>query len=358
MSKPRHPTALDAAARVSWQLLLVAAAVVAAVVALAELRLVVLPVVAALFLATVLSRPVSLLRDHGWPRALAALAVMAASLLVFSLLAALLAPSVVDELDELSTGVADGVEQIGDWLLEGPLGVSAEAVEDAADGATGQLRENSALIVSGVLGGALLAAEVVIGALLTLVLLFFFLKDGDRLWASFLASLPEPLRADLDRVGDQGWTALSGYLRGISVVAVFDAVFIGIALWLIGVPLVLPLAVLTFFAAYFPIVGAVTAGVVAALVALVSDGIVAAAAVAIAVVVVQQVESNLLHPVVVGRAVELHPVVILVSVTGGGVLGGIIGAFLAVPLAAVIARVLRSRRDSASLLPGATAKAG
>lgn len=324
---------------------MIAAAIAVAALVLSHLRLVVLPVIAALFLSTILHPAVRQLRGKGWPDGLAALATLLVTLLLFGGVVALMAPSVTNEVDQLAHEVADGVEEVGDWLFAGPFGLSETQVRDYVEQAGDQVRDSAAPIASGVVGGALLAIEIVVGALLTLVLLFFFLKDGGRLWAGVLSLVPADGRERAARIGTESWDALQGYLRGITVVALFDAVFIGLALWLLGVPLVIPLATLTFFAAYIPIAGAFTAGLAAVLVALVSEGVGTAIAVTIAIAAVQQIESNLLHPVVVGRSVRLHPVVILVSVAAGAITAGIVGAFLAVPIAAVVTRIIQLQNE-------------
>ncbi len=147
------------------------------------------------------------------------------------------------------------------------------------------------------------------------------------------------------RWGGGAGTTLGSYLRGVALVALFDAAVIGVALAILGVPLVLPLAVLTFFAAFFPLVGAVTAGAVAALVALVSNGVVTALIVVAVITAVQQLEGDVIYPVVVGRSIELHPVAILLVLTAGAVVAGIIGALFAVPVAAVIWTAIKYFRD-------------
>lgn len=350
------PRQLTSAAAVSWRLLVVAAAVVAATLALSELRLVVLPVVVALLLATFLVPPTRWLRRRGWPSSLAALTVMAASLLLLAGVIAAIAPTIADELDELGSSAREGIERVSDWLVGGPLGLSEQDLDRTIDSGLAQLRENGDLVAGGVLSGALILLEVVAGALLAVVLLFFFLKEGESMWNRLVGFFPEHKSEQVHELGGRAWTTLGAYLRGISIVAVVDAVLIGIVLLVVGVPLVVPLMVLTFFGAYFPLIGATLAGSVAALVALVSQGFVSALIVVVAIVLIQQLEGDLLYPVVVGRNVELHPVVVLLALTAGAVLGGVIGAFLAVPIAAVataIASYLRTRPShvTASLPP-------
>jgi putative heme transporter len=177
------------------------------------------------------------------------------------------------------------------------------------------------------------------------LLCFFLLKDGAGMWAWVLRLVRKGSREDTDEVGKRVYTALAGYVRGIAMVGLVDAVLIAIALLIIGVPLVVPLAVITFFAAFVPLIGAFVAGLLAVLVALVSGGLVDALLVLGAIILVQQVEGHLLYPLLMSRAVHLHPAVIVVALAAGGILAGIIGVFLAVPVAGVISVVLQYAQD-------------
>jgi putative heme transporter len=358
------PARLVTVAEWSWRLLVVAAAVVVVAAALAELRLVALSLFVAVFVTALLRPPTEWLHRRGLPRALAALGSLVPALALVAGVMALIVPAFVGQLDELRRSLEAGVRQVGDWLLEGPLDLTEAQLNESIDRGLEELGSRSDALVSGALSGAMLVAEVAVGLLLSLVLAFFFLKDGDRIWRWLVELLPPARRAVAEELGVRSWSTLAGYLRGVTIVALFDALFIGLALVLLGVPAALPLAVLTFLGAYIPIVGAVVTGIAAVLVALVADGVGTAAMVAAAVIFVQQVESNVLQPVVVGRAVELHPVVILLAVTSGGLIAGILGALVAVPIAAVGARVLDFVREPAGargdapsvLLPGGPAR--
>lgn len=213
------------------------------------------------------------------------------------------------------------------------------------------------------LTGATVVAAVAGGAVLVLFLAFFMVRDGDAMWRWLVGLASPERRAGLDRWGRESFAVLGTYIRGVCFVATVDAAFIGLALVLVGVPLALPLIVLTWLAAFFPIVGAVTAGLAAVLVALVANGFVPALIVAAAVIAVQQLEGNVLYPVVVGPRMRLHPAVVLVSVTLGGALAGVAGAFLAVPIAIVCSVALAHRRereahDTAVTVPSAAERAG
>ena len=323
-------------AGIAWRALVVAAAVVAAAVGLAQLRVVVLPVILALMVTTVLAPPAARLQRAGLPRLVATwLPLLGAIGLVVGLVA-LLAPTVADEFSDLGPTLQQGVDEIERWLVEGPLGLSAQQVEDYRSQLGEQLRAGGEGLASGLVTGAVLAGEIVAGLLLALVLVFFFVKDGERMAGFALAQLRPADREVGQAVGERMWSTLSGYVRGLAVVGLVDATIIAVGLLLIGVPLVAPLALLVFFGSFFPLVGAVVAGGVATLVALVSGGPTDALLTLGVVVVVQQVEGDVLAPLVLGRAVRLHPVVILSALTAGAVIGGIAGAFLAVPLTAVV----------------------
>ena len=344
------PHQLRLAAAISWRVLVVVGAIAVVALTLAEIRLVVLPVVFALFISAALFLPVRGLQRLHFPPAAAAATALVGALLVLGGLVTLIAPHVAGQFGDVRDNVREGAVQVTDWLLEGPLDLSRSELENYREQALDELEARSGDIAGGVIGGAYLAVEIVAGLLLTLVLAFFFLKDGARMWRWIVGLFPPLARTRADEVGQIAWATLGGYLRGVTIVAVFDAVLIAIALWLIGVPLVLPLALLTFVGGFFPIVGAFTAGAAAALVALVSNGVVDALLVVAAVTAVQQIEGNILQPVVVSRAVKIHAVAVLLAVTAGAVIWGIVGAFLAVPVVAVVSRAashLRSGGDEA-----------
>lgn len=318
---------------------------------LVELRLVVLPVIAALLAATALHPLVVALRTRGTHRLLATWIVLLGAVAVVGGAAWLVVPQVVDEIGSLDLSVDEGLARVEGWLE--PLGVPEGALEDSTDRASEWLGENGAGLGGSIPGGVALAIEIVAGGLLALVLLFFFLKDGERIWAWIAGLFPARFRPDVDEAASRAWVTLGAYIRGTALVALVDAVLIAIVIAILGVPLLLPLALLTFVGAFFPLVGAVLAGSVAALVALVSEGPVDALILVGAIIVIQQLEGDLLQPLILGRAVRLHPVAILLSLTAGVAVAGVVGAFLAVPIAAVTASVggyLRGRADRTAVL--------
>jgi putative heme transporter len=271
--------------------------------------------------------------------------------LVLAAAATVVAPEVKHEVENVDVSVSSGVDRVAEWLSDGPFDVDPATVLEYRERFERELGERSGSVATGALGGALLVVEVVVGLVLAIVLVFFFVKDGRRMWAWFVTRFPERLRTDVHAIGILGWGALGGYLRGTTLVALVDAVGIAVALLLLDVPLVLPLALLTFVAGYFPIVGALVAGFAAAMVALAANGLTNALLVIAATLLVQQIEGNLLQPLIVGRAVRLHPAAIIVAVTTGGVLWGVAGAFIAVPTAAVVTNAvgyLRTRSVAAA----------
>jgi predicted PurR-regulated permease PerM len=332
---PGRPRGLVTVSDLSWRLLVVVLAIALIGFVLWEIRLVVLPLIIAVLLSTLLHPLAQRLRRRGVPNLLASVLVFLGGVGLLAGAVYLVVPSVIDELTDLVTSVQAGIGELGD-LLESPLGLSQVDAQQTIREAEERLADSLDAIASGVLSGALLVGEVLVGIAIVLVLLFFFVKDGPLIWAWVTRLFGERGQPTAQRVGEASWTALSQYVRGIGFVATFDAIFIGVALAIIGVPLVIPLAVLTFVAAFVPYVGAFTAGAVAALVALVSNGVVAALLVVLAVLIVQATEGNILYPLVVGRTTHLHPVGILLAVTTGGVVAGIIGAVVAVPIMAVV----------------------
>src|SRR5215207_1457010 len=330
------PRGLAVASAVMLRLLIVLGGVALFGLAAQKLLLVVLPLLIAILLSTLLSPAARWLeRRRLRPSAAAALTVVAAALL-FAGLWALIIPATVSQGDELAARVQQGLGQVTDAVK--PLGINSRDLDRAVDQGIGAARSHA-------LPAAMLAAQWAGAIVLIAVLTFFFVRDGRRIW-SWIVELFHPDRhGALDDLGERAWGALSTYIRGVIVVATIDAVFIGAALLIVGVPIALPLIVLTFIAAFFPIIGATVAGAAAVLVTLVSNGLLAAAVILAVILLVQQLEGNVLYPIVVGRRLRLHPVAILLALALGGVLAGVAGAFLAGPVVSVAAAVLEFARE-------------
>jgi predicted PurR-regulated permease PerM len=340
------PPTFAKVAAYAWRFLVIVAAAYAIVYGLIQLRLLVLPVIVALFLATILAPPAYWLTGKGLPHLLATWVVVLGSIAFFVGVFALVAPHVADEAGQLSQDLRAGAEQALEWASEGPLNLSREQVQNFVDQASQRLRENSSTLTQGALAGAIRLVELIAATILMLVITFFFVKDGKQMWAWVTKHFDESRRKDVREIGMRSWATLGAYIRGTALIALVDAVLIGIALIIVGVPLVVPLMLITFIGGFFPVVGAFTAGLVAVLVALASGGFFDALVIGAVITLIQQLEGDLLQPLILGRAVKLHPVVVLLSLTAGGILAGIAGAFLAVPTAAVAATVgnyLRNR---------------
>jgi predicted PurR-regulated permease PerM len=337
------PRGLAVASAVTLRVAIVVGGIVLLGLFAQRMMVVVLPVIIALLLATLLAPAARRLEARRVPARLAAFGVVALAFLVFLGMWALIIPGFVSQVPDLVDSVQQGAGQVAS--ITEPLGVSSGEARRAVDGAIQDLKGQN--VASGVLTGALLVTQWAAAVVLILVLTFFFVKDGRQLWDWIVCLFAAERRDGLHEVGERAWLALSSYVQGVFLVATIDAVLIGTALLVVGVPMALPLIVLTFLAAFFPIIGAVLAGAAAVLVTLVTQGVPAALLVGAVILVVQQLEGNVFYPVVVGKRLRLHPVAILLALTAGGVLAGVAGAFLAIPVAAVTSAVLdymRTRR--------------
>jgi len=333
------PRWLRTAGAYAWAFVGLALAAVALAYALARLRVVVVPVIAAFFVTALLSSPARWLRRRGLPGWASSLAALGLALLALAGAIVFVEQRVAFQFGAVDFSVQRGLEQIERVLVGLPFISPAQIAEAAAavkDQFLSTPRPPGGERTSALLSGALTGITVLAEAALAVFVSFFFLLEGERLWRACLGLWAPESRADADAIGRRAWGTLQAYLSGIALVALFNTVLTGIALYAIGVPLVRSLMILMFLATFFPLVGSYVAGSVAALVALVFGGVSDALLVLGAVVVIQQLEGNLFYPLVVGRRVQLHPVVIVLALAAGGTLAGVLGAFVAVPLAAVI----------------------
>lgn len=318
----------------SAQILLVITVVVVSVFALLQIRLLVIPVLIALILAAAIAPFVNFLKRRGLPAAAATGVAFVALLVVLAGVATVIVFSVRSQWNDLATQASSGLDQLQSFLLNGPIPVDPEQIEQARSAVVDFAA--SSQVRSGAITGLSVITEFLAGASLVVVILFFFLKDGTGIWNFFLRPHTGAREAKLRRSGTRTIQVLGDYVRGTAIVALVDTVAIGTALLVLQVPLAIPLAIIVFIGAFVPIVGATVAGILAALVALVASGPVVALIVAIVVIAVNQLEGNLLQPVVMGKSLQLHALVILLALTAGTILAGIIGAVLSVPLAAVV----------------------
>jgi predicted PurR-regulated permease PerM len=326
-----------------WGLRVVAIAAAAYVLgwAIGHIWMVLFPVSLALIVSTVLGPPTTWLRTKGWPSALAAAVVVIGFIASLVAVIAVLTPQVAGQAGEVAAGASDGLQKIRDWLTGEPLNLSEGQITGAISALQDKLQSSATTISSGVFTTISTASSIIVNLVLVLMLTFFFVKDGHKFlpWVNSIGGTRsgEHTTEVLGRV----WATLGGFIRTQTVVALIDAIIIGAGLAILGSPLAVPLAVVTFFAAYIPIVGAFVSGALAVLVTLVTNNPKDALIALIIVVAVQQLEGNVLSPLLQGKNMNLHPAVVLMSVTAGSSLFGVTGAFLAVPVAASVAEILR-----------------
>ena len=341
------PRLLRVSAAISWRLLVVVGAV--AVTAFVAVRLagVVVPVAVALLLAALLALAVSQLHAAGVPRGLAVTLVVIGGLALLVGGLWLVVSSLINGLPALGTQFAASIDAVVTWLTEGPLVISEEQLRAAQDNVLAMIQENQAAITTGAIATTTTLGMVVAEILLAVFTLVFLLHDGPGIWGFVLQGVPSRVRRRVDVAGRRSLAALVSYVRATVVVALVDAVAIGIAVAVMGVPLAFPLAMLVFLGAFVPVVGAVLAGSVAVLIALVANGPVAALVLLVVIIAIMQLEAHVLQPLLLGRAVTLHPLAVAVAITAGLLLAGIVGALLAVPLLAVVNSGVRSLRSPA-----------
>lgn len=315
----------------------------------------VLPIILALIVCTVLSPVTDFLRRHKVPGGMAALLSMLIFFAVLVFFVAIILPDILRNSRVLIIQAGQGIQGLQLWLQNQetlPFDVDAEQLDTIIQDITSWIQNKAGAIAGGIFSGISTATSMSITLLVVVVLTFFFLKDGPKF-------LPWVRSATGGRAGlhatellTRAWETLGGYIRAQAVVSLIDAIFIGLGIWLVGVPMAFTLAVITFMAGFIPLVGAVVAGALAVLVALVSLGFTEALIVLAIVIAVQQLEGNILSPLLQSRAMNLHPVIVLVSVTVGGGLFGLIGGFLAVPVAATLAVVFRYIQEMLRLHAG------
>ena len=312
----------------------------------------VLPIILALIVCTILWPVTARLRSWRFPSALAVLTTILGFFLILGGIIGAIAPSVARQSRDLVDQGSQGIQTILDWMAGPPLNIESEQLNHFIDTVTDWVQGQASAITQTALSGASAATSAVVTVVTVLVLTFFFLKDGQRF-------LPLVRRVTGGRVGwhlteilTRCWKTLGGFIRTQAIVSFIDAFFIGLGLFGIGVPLAGPLAIITFFGGFIPIVGAFSAGALSVLVALVANGFSSALAVLVLIIAVQQLEGNILSPMLQSKAMNMHAAVVLLSVTVGGGLFGIIGAFLAVPAAAMITEVVRYLGDLGDIATG------
>ena len=330
------PLGLRASAAWTWRILVVAGGIYLLLRLLAEFKVLVVPVLVAL-LVVALIRPLAQFgtRRLGIPRPLASILTLLFVLLVLAGLVTLVSQQVATGFPNLQKQSSQGLTDVRTWLANGPFHVTGDQIDTWIDQAQASLSANSSRLLTGALGVASTAADVGSGLFIALFSIFFFLATGDQIWGFVVSLFPRGARPRVEGAAVHAWATLTAYVRATVIVAAVDAIGIGLGAAILGVPLAVPIAVLVFLGAFVPIVGALVTGIVAVLVALVSKGFVVAVIMLAVVIAVQQLEAHVLQPFLLGRAVEVHPLAVILAIGAGVLIAGIVGALFAVPLVAV-----------------------
>ncbi|MGW0162964.1 AI-2E family transporter [Mycobacterium sp. NPDC003323] len=335
-----HPLVRKAAAW-AWRLLVIGSAVMALLWVISHMLLIVVPVALAAMFAALLLPAVDFMADRRAPRGWAVAVVLLSAIAIVGGILSFVISQFITGAPALVEQVAASVDGVRTWLINGPLHLSRDQIDHAGDALIRTLQENQARVTSGALSTAATVTEIVTGALLVLFTLIFLLQGGRQIFAYVTKIFPTSVRERVRDAGRAGFGSLTGYVRATCLVALVDAVGIGTGLAIMGIPLALPLASLVFLGAFVPLIGAVLTGGVAVIVALIAKGWVYALITLGLILAVQQLESHVLQPLVMGRAVSVHPLAVVLAIAAGGVLAGILGALLAVPVLAVLNSAIR-----------------
>jgi putative heme transporter len=335
------PPIIHKAAAWAWRLLAIVAFAVVLLWVIRRLEVIVVPVALALMVTALMIPAVDFLDRRGAPRGGAVALVLLTGIAIVGGMLTFVVSQFVTGLPGLVEQVTHSIESARTWLIEGPAHLSKDQITNAGNSAIEALRNNQEKLTSGALSTAATVTEIVTGALLTLFTLIFFLHGGRNIWQFVTKIFPENVRERVRDAGRAGFGSLIGYVRATFLVALVDAVGIGTGLAIMGVPLALPLASLVFLGAFIPLVGAVVAGFLAVVVALIAKGFIYALITLALIIAVQQLEGHVLQPLVMGRAVSVHPLAVVLAIAAGGVLAGIVGALLAVPTVAFLNSAIR-----------------
>jgi predicted PurR-regulated permease PerM len=325
----------------AWRLLVIVLCMVVLLWVVRRLEVIVVPIALATMVTALLLHSVDWLAKHRVPRGGAVALVLLGGIAVFGGIMTFVVSQFISGLPSLTEQVTNSIDSLRRWLIHGPLHLSREQIDSAGDTAIKTLRDNQEKLTSGALSTAATLTEIITGALLMLFTLIFLLYGGRNIYEYITKIVPLHARERVRDAGRAGFGSLIGYARATFLVALVDAVGIGTGLAIMGVPLALPLASLVFLGAFVPLVGAVLTGFLAVVVALLAKGFVYALIALGLIIAVQQLEAHVLQPLVMGRAVSIHPLAIVLAISAGAVLAGIVGALLAVPLVAFLNSSIR-----------------
>ncbi|RPF35956.1 AI-2E family transporter [Streptomyces sp. TLI_185] len=346
------PWSVRVAAEAGWRLLVLAGTVWVLMRVISAVQLVVFAFVVALLITALLQPTVARLKRHGVPRGPATALTAILGFVVMGLIGWFVTWQVMENIDNLSNQIQSGIDDLRNWLLKSPFHVTDKQINQIAKNLREAVGANTDQITSAGLEGVQVVVEALTGILLTFFSTLFLLYDGRRIWEWTLKLVPAAARPGVAGAGPRAWRTLTAYVRGTVLVALIDAIFIGLGIYFLDVPMAVPLAVFIFLFSFIPLVGAVASGALAVVVALVTQGVFTAVMTLLVVLAVQQIEGHILQPFILGRAVRVHPLAVVLSVAAGGMVAGIGGAVVAVPLVAVTNTVVGYLRAySAGLLP-------
>ena len=343
VGRARVPWGVELAAQWAWRFLVIAAAGYVLARAVGFLAVVVIPIVVALLIAALVVPVVALLQRTGLSRGLASLLVVIGGLLFVVALLTFAGQQVANGADDLADQTVKGLDEIKDWLKNGPLHASDSQINDYIDriqrSITERTQNSNVVGRAGEVGTAV--GHIVAGIFITLFATYFFLADGDRIWSWLVRLSPRAARGQVDGSGRVAWISLTQFVRATVIVAAVDAIGIMIVAAILQVPFVAAIGVLVFLGAFVPLIGATVAGSVAVLVALVDQGPVTALLMLGGVILVQQLEAHGLQPCLLGRWVSVHPLAVIVAIATGVLVAGVAGALVAVPVAAALNAVVQ-----------------
>lgn len=334
--QPPVPPALRQATAYAWRLLVIAAALAVVIFVVIQLKLLVIPLLVAVLISALVWPGFSFLLRHGWPKWLAIIVTVLGTLAIIAGLVWIAVWQISLEFGSVRMRTEESVRQFREYLISGPLHLSAQQIDDGLTQAGTFLRQQGEVIWTGALTIGSTIGHVATGVLLTLFILLCLLADGGGIWRWTTRLFPRAARPAVDGAGRAGWRTIKSYARTQLLVATIDAIGIGLGAFLLGVPLSIPIGVLVFLGAFIPFVGAIATGTLAVFIALVYNGPLIALFMLLVVLGVQQFESHVLHPILMGSAVKVHPLAVVLVVAGGAMVGGIAGALFAVPLAAFV----------------------
>lgn len=329
------PWGVRVAAEAGWRLLVLAGTVWVLMRVISAVQLVVLAFVASLLITALLQPTVARLRRIGVPRGPATALTALFGFVVIGLIGWFVTWQVMENIDNLSDQIQDGIDELRNWLLNSPFHVTDKQINEIAKNLREAVGANTEQITSAGLEGVTVVVEALTGTLLAVFSTLFLLYDGKRIWEWSLKLVPAAARPGVAGAGPAAWRTLTAYVRGTVIVALIDAIFIGLGIYFLDVPMAVPLAVFIFLFSFIPLVGAVVSGALAVVVALVTQGVFTGVMTLVVVLAVQQIEGHILQPFILGRAVRVHPLAVVLAVASGGMVAGIGGAVVAVPLVAV-----------------------